>query len=187
MNKGLLLAIAILIFIGCILIIEHFVVANGDSDIGVSKGEWHCEVKYRDDLHRVNAFFAMVELYPPENFPATSTPTAAELLGYMLIEVRGVSVPSQFPNRTRAFVFAERERKRFDKAMSYVWALFSECESLIIRNPKIIESQGYVIADVFVVIGGHTLNLSEMLINDGHARPAGDWDWGSRIVVERIR
>ena len=39
--------------------------------------------------------------------------------------------------------------------------------------------------DVFVVIGGNELNLGELMIADGHAKPPGNWDWGARDVVEK--
>ena len=89
----------------------------------------------------------------------TSSHTA-ETLGYTLIRIRGVSVPSQFADRTRPLIFAERERERFDKAMSYVWALISQSETLVLRNPEAIDGEGYVVCDVSVKIGGHELNLS---------------------------
>ena len=148
-------------------------------------GMFHCHVEIRDDLHRPNAFFGVVETYPGGNWPAVQTVShTAETLAYTLIQIRGLSVPSQFTDRTRPLIFSERERARFDKAMSYVWALISQSETLILRNPVAVENEGYVICDVSVKIGGHDLDLATMLIADGHARPIGLWDWGARDVYE---
>ena len=145
---------------------------------------FHCHVEIRDDLHQVNAFFAIVETYPGGDWPAVETKShTAETLAYSLIQVRGLSVPSQFTDRTRTLIFSERERERFDKAMSFVWALISQAETLLLRNPQAVEG-GYVICDVSLKIGGHELDLAKMLIADGHARPAGIWDWGARDVYE---
>ena len=151
-------------------------------------GTFHCTVELRDDLHRVNAFFGIVETFPAEgDWPVITTHShTAETLGYKLIVVRGLSVPSQFSDRTRPLIFAERERHRFDRAMSYVWSLISQSETLILSNPEAVEGEGYVICDVSLKIGGHALDLAEMLIADGHARPEGDWDWGARDVFQII-
>ena len=150
-------------------------------------GPFHCHVEIRDDLHTVDAFFGIVETYPAgeAQWPVITTHShTAETLGYTLIRIRGLSVPSQFADRSRPLVFAERERERFDKAMSYVWAFISQSETLILHNPKAVEGEGYVVCDVSVKIGGHELDLAEMLIADGHARPAGKWNWGARDVAE---
>ena len=151
-------------------------------------GPFHCHVEIRDDLHRPDAFFGIVEAYPAGEAQwavITTHSHTAETLGYTLIRIRGISVPSQFADRTRPLVFAERERKRFDKAMSYVWALISQSETLVLRNPKAVDGEGYVLCDVSVKIGGHELDLSKMMIADGHARPTGKWDWGARDVYEK--
>ena len=149
-------------------------------------GPFHCAVEIRDDLHTVDAFFGVVETHPAEGqWPVITTHShTAETLGYKLIQIRGLSVPSQFSDRTRPLIFAERERRRFDKAMTYVWSLISQSETLILRNPEAVKDEGYVICDVSVKVGGHELDLAEMLIADGHARPAGNWDWGARHVYE---
>ena len=150
-------------------------------------GYFHCHVEIRDDLHRPDAFFGIVETYPSgeADWPVVKTVShTAETLGYTLIRIRGISVPSQFADRTRPLIFAERERDRFDAAMSYVWALISHSETLVLRNPEAVEGEGYVVCDVSVKIGGHELDLAAMLIADGHARPTGNWDWGARDVAE---
>ncbi len=149
-------------------------------------GPFHCAVEIRDDLHTVDAFFGVVETHPAEGqWPVITTHShTAETLGYKLIQIRGLSVPSQFSDRTRPLIFAERERRRFDKAMTYVWSLISQSETLILRNPEAVKDEGYVICDVSVKVGGHELNLADMLIADGHARPSGNWDWGARHVYE---
>ena len=153
-------------------------------------GFFYCSVEIRDDLHTPNAFFGVVETYPADNdaqWPVIFTEShTAETLGYTLIEIRGISVPSQFADRSRPLVFTERERTRFDKAMSYTWMLLSHAEVIILRNPEATES-GTVRCDVSIRIGGQELDLSEMLIADGHARPIGDWDWGGREVSETIK
>jgi hypothetical protein len=153
-------------------------------------GYFHCHVEIRDDLHQVDAFFGIVEAFPAvgeASWPVIHTEShTAETLGYTLIQIRGLSVPSQFADRTRPLIFAERERERFDRAMSYVWALISQSETLILRNPEAVEGGGYVVCDVAVKIGGHELDLATMLINDGHARPEGHWDWGARDVAEVV-
>lgn len=152
-------------------------------------GAFHCHVEIRDDLHTVDAFFGIVETYPAgdASWPVIETKGyTAETLGYTLIKVRGLSVPSQFADRSRPLVFAERERTRFDKAMSYVWALISQSETLVLRNPEAVEGEGYILCDVAVRIGGHELDLSEMLIADGHARLEGNWDWGARDVFQVV-
>lgn len=150
-------------------------------------GYFHCSVEIRDDLHQVDAFFGIVETHPAgeAQWPAITTHShTAETLGYKLIQIRGLSVPSQFADRSRPLIFAERERNRFDKAMSYVWALISQSETLVLRNPEAKDGHGAVICDVSVRVGGHELDLAQMLIADGHARPAGNWDWGARDVAE---
>ena len=151
-------------------------------------GYFHCTVELRDDLHQVDAFFGIVETFPADGeWPVITTHShTAETLGYKLIQVRGLSVPTQFADRQRPLIFAERERERFDKAMSYVWSLISQSETLILRDPEAVAGEGYVICDVAVKIGGHELDLAEMLIADGHARPEGDWDWGARDVAEIV-
>ncbi len=178
----------------------QYLAASGDGteeepiiDVDVTEpevlGYFHCHVEIRDDLHRPDAFFGIVETYPSGDaqWPVILTSShTAETLGYTLIRIRGVSVPSQFADRTRPLIFAERERERFDKAMSYVWALISQSETLVLRNPEAVEGEGYVVCDVSVKIGGHELDLAAMLIADGHARPSGNWDWGARDVAEIV-
>ena len=146
-----------------------------------SFGYFHCHVELLHDLHRVDAFFGIVESFPAvgeASWPVIRTEShTAETLGYSLIQIRGISVPTQFADRTRPLIFAERERDRFDRGMAYMWSLISQSETLILRNPEATED-GTVLCDVEVRIGGHDLDLASMLINDGHARPSGDWDWG---------
>ena len=152
-------------------------------------GYFHCNVEIRDDLHRLDAFFGPVETYPAvgeASWPVVHTEShTAETLGYSLIQVRGISVPTQFPDRSRPLIFAERERNRFDEGMTYLWSLLSQSETLILRNPEATKD-GTILCDVEVRIGGHDLDLASMLINDGHARPSGAWDWGARDVYEKL-
>ena len=152
-----------------------------------SVGFFHAQVEIRDDLHG-KGFFAVVETYPAGGdgeWPVIKTVShTAETLGYKLIEIRGISMPSQFADRSRPLIFSERERDRFDKAMSFMWALISQCETLILSNPVAHPENGTIVCDVAVRIGGHNLDLAHMLIADGHARPAGLWDWGARDVFE---
>ena len=148
-------------------------------------GYFHCQVEMQWDLHQVDAFFGIVEAYPSDGaqWPAIETKShTAETLGYTLIQIRGLSVPSQFADRSQPLIFTVRERQRFNRAMEYVWALISQSETLILRNPEVIEGHGAVVCDVFARMGGHDLNLAEMMKADGHARPAGNWIWGARDV-----
>lgn len=151
-------------------------------------GQFFCHVEMIWDLHQVDAFFAIVEAYPGVDgsgvqWPAVETKSdTAETLAYTLIQIRGLSVPSQFVDRTLPLAYSERERSRFDKAMRYVWSLISQSETLVLRNPEVVEGHGAVVCDVFLRIGGHELNLAEMLKGDGHAKPKGNWQWGARDV-----
>ena len=149
------------------------------------EGEFLCHTEMIWDLHQVDAFFGIVETHPSRGeWPVITTHShSAETLGYTLIQIRGLSVPSQFADRTRSLKEVERERKRFDDAMYYVWHLIDQSETLVLRNPEAHEG-GYVICDVFIRIGGHELDLSKMMIADGHARPSGNWNWGARDVYE---
>lgn len=150
-------------------------------------GFFHCAIEIRDDLHQVDAFFGIVETFPTvgkAEWPVIQTKShTAETIGYTLIQIRGISVPSQFADRTRPLIEVKRERDRFAKAMKYTWALLSQSETLILRNPEPTK-EGVVRCDVFLNLGGQELDISKMLIADGHARPTGNWNWGARDVYE---
>ena len=107
-----------------------------DDPAPVVEGLFHCSVEMMWDLHRPDAFFGIVEVFPAlGEWPVIRTEShTAESLGYTLIRIAGISVPSQFADRTRPLKFAERERTRFDNAMRYVWALISQSETLILRK-----------------------------------------------------
>ena len=196
--KPFLIIIAIFSVLTLASIGTEYLSASGDGtqptpdmeepvDIIEPTGFFHCHVEIRDDLHTPDGFFGIVETFPAGDaqWPVIHTEShTAETLGYTLIQIRGLSVPSQFADRSRPLIFAERERQRFDKAMSYVWALLSQAETLILRNPVATDENGAIVCDVAIIIGGQEINLAEMLINDGHARPAGNWDWGARDVAE---
>ena len=143
-----------------------------------------CSIEIRDDLYQPNMFFGIVETYPADNaWPVIDTKShTEETLGYTLIQIRGISVPFQFADRTRPLIFTERERMRFDKAMSYAWMLLKNAETIILRNP-VPAGNGAVVCDVSIRLGGQDLDLAAMLIADGHARPEGNWDWGAREVI----
>lgn len=194
--KAFLVIFGILLFLTAAgLTIDLLNASSGGDDVrlvpdDVSEPEtvdsyFFCSIEIRDDLHRPDAFFGIVETFPAVGeWPVIETQShTAETLGYTLIQIRGISVPSQFADRTRTLISVERERARFDQAMAYTWALLSQSETLVLRNPEPTEN-GTVLCDVAIRIGGHELDLAQMLISDGHARPAGNWDWGARDVAE---
>lgn len=159
-------------------------------------GQFYARVVLRDDILAVNEFFAEIKIHPTDKrWPgAEIKPREAyseEVNLKTNIRIRGISVPTILPNPNQPHQYVERERDRFDDAVHFVWGLISDNKTpnarpLILANPTVAKD-GLIEVDMWVMVGGHTLNVAVMLVKDGHARYGNqtDWDWGHRAIQKR--
>ena len=163
---------------------------NPDTMEVKGKGEFYFRVQYRDDLHNAAYMFGEVKVKPSEGkWPGVDVNInkgySHEVNAHINFQIRDISVPLVEVSRARPHIQVERERRRGDAAASYVWAIISQSETLIISQPTAV---GYNVieGDLFAVIGGLRLNVADMLNADGHGRIGdAEWDWGLRIPEER--
>lgn len=164
-------------------------VASGPAfDAEAYKGRFFARVELRDDLERVDAFFAEVKVFPAlSSWPNVKidTENVFETNIRALIHVRGISVPSRMPNRARPHIQVERERRRFDAAIHYLWDIVKNSETLILENVVEDTENRVFRCDVAVLLGGQEIDLARMLVTDGHAAYQVEethWDWGAPNV-----
>lgn len=152
----------------------------------------YARILYRDDLINPTRYF--LEIKAPDNFPSIDSDNIeSEMNLHALVRLRGVHAPRalQMKNRLRPHVKVERERKRFDAAMTHVWKLLSSAEYLILRNVTTDENspdtdamsmyRGFV-ADVYYVVGEVERSLKDDLMAGGYVSDA-QWaiDFGDRL------
>jgi hypothetical protein len=169
-------------------------------------GQFYARVKLRDDVHGINLFFAEVLTFPPENkdpqadkfshWPGVKVdvneayPQSVNVR--CTIRIRGIDVPTGYPDFERPQIYIERERARFDDGMHFVWGLISDNKSpnnrpLILYNP-VVADDGFIDVDVSVMLGAHELDVAGILTEEAHAMygKVGEWDWGHR-AIRKIR
>ena len=152
------------------------------SDRTSGSGRFYAQFYYRDDLLEADAFAATVKTYPASGtWPGSHTENdnrIAETRVSTTIRVRGISVPSFHVDRSVPSVRVDRELKRFDDAMDYLWKHLSEAEYIILESPDPDINSTAIICDVFIPIAGQETDVAQMMIYAGHAKPAGKWNWG---------
>ena len=173
--------------------VVQFVFSNGDGSEDPDKpvrskidrhdeASTYARVLYRDDLINATRYFLEIKVPPDREFPAIASDNIqSETNIHALVRLRGVYAPraSQMKHRYRPHIKVERERHRFNEAMTQVWKLLSSSEYLVLRNvqidddpPEYVESMteypGFL-ADIYYVVGEVERNLAEDLIMDGYA------------------
>ena len=154
-----------------------------------SDGWCYATIEYRDDLIAANKYFLEVKAHPDAKFPQI-TGGYAETNVHVIVQLRGVSVPramQEADTRARPHAYVERERKRFDSSMDYIWSLVKLNKTLKLYNPEVVVDDECVECDIKFFIGGQWASLAGAMLHDEHARPLQDdgtiWDWGSRNVT----
>lgn len=141
------------------------------------------EIAHRIDVIDAKTLFVSARAYPGSGFP-NITGGYTETTVACKIQIRGISVPTacQTPeSRNRPLAEVRRERSRCENAINYLWGLLSINKKLKLLNPVAVDNMT-VECDVQYAQGGEWHDLANALIADEHARPAGDWAWGSRNV-----
>ena len=200
--------VSIIAFVGLILLPSGVGSGPGDSDDGSAPpptrevnwsdgGSFYAYVELRDDIRTAKKFLATVKVFPPEailgKWPGLkldlNEAEPKELNVRSVIQIRGIDVPSRTPSFAKPHVFVERERDRFDDAVHFLWGLISDNKTpnrrpLILKNPTVGEND-VIICTVYVIVGGHELDVAAMLAGDGHALYGsdGEYNWGGRLVL----
>lgn len=145
----------------------------------------YATVQYPYDVKTPGEFFAEVKAHPKAKFPKIEG-GYAETNVHCFIRLRGISVPRAMhssDDRARPHAYVERERARFNMGVDYVWSLVKLNKTLKLYNPIVVEDDKVVECDVHFLLGNEWINLAASMLHDEHARPEGDWDWGSRNVT----
>ena len=165
------------------------------SDSESVTGAFFARVEQQHDIHQPHLFEVEVKVlpalgeWPGIGFDVRGSVTELNLHTWVVI--RGITVPSSYTSRERPHQEVEFERRRFDKAMDFVWQMLKGQGYVVLENPvwlagkESVSTAGVYACDVFVFVGGMKISLADILVRSGHAKrgKTGDFDWGSPHVV----
>lgn len=184
-----------LVFAIILVIVGNFAISDSpfdeeppDETFESANGGVYATIPYRDDLIAADKFFMEVKAHPKAKFPLIKG-GYAETNVHVFIKLRGVSVPTALQtadSRARPHIYVERERKRFDASMDYIWSLVKLNKILKLHDPVVVVEDECVECDIEFMLGGQWVNLAASMMHDEHARPIqedSEWDWGSRNVT----
>ena len=183
-----------------ILILLLSVLISGDAPLfGGSEGTGEPEttapangwvygtIQYPHDVLSPRDYFMLLRAHPNAKVPHITGGYATTDV-YVKVRLRGVSTPRSLQSadtRHRPHIYLDRERKRWDNAMQYVWNIMQPNKTFRVGNFKVLEKDTLLEADIECLLGGTWINLANTMINDEIARtPQEDfqWDWGSRGI-----
>ena len=151
-------------------------------------GVFFAEIEQLHDLHNPNFFEAVVKVSPGDEWPGqTLTDTNYETNQRYWIKIRGIDVPAVNESRNKPHVEMRRHRRRFERAMDFVWKILSASEYMVLGQPELQKETGSYFCDVYVDLGGQRLSLADMMVDKGHALYGqfGEFDWGREVVRRR--
>ena len=151
------------------------------------EGAFYANVEYRDEVHTPRDFEAFVKVHPAQGYwPGTVIPdNVTESTLHTWIRIRGISVPSHNPDRYRPHIEIDRERRRFNDGITFLWKLVSAAEYVILENPERFGKMVY--CDVYTELGGIKVSIARKLVKQGHAVYADtdNMDWGHRDIRKK--
>ena len=157
-----------------------------------SDGVFYGKIEYRDEIHSPSLFEAWVRVHPSDGWPEVELHNnISEASIHTWIQMRGISIPTMDTYRNRPHVEVERERRRFDTAITFLWNLIHASEYIVLENPKLVTDsstkKSVVVCDVYIEIGGVKVDLTKALVKNGHAMYNDDKsiDWGHRDIREK--
>ena len=125
-----------------VLIVALFAYGNGDgaeppTTAAIGKGEFYFRVLQRDHLYTTNTWKAHVRVFPSTHahrWPGVviqDLGSTQEVSLVAILSIEGIHVPPSSPDYTRWHAATEREARRFQESMAYVWKLLSVAETCV--------------------------------------------------------
>ena len=201
-GEWIILAIVIISFLIFASILPGGVDKDGESDNPYLRskpktpssddGVFYGEIEYRDEIHSPSLFEAWVRVHPSDGWPEVELHNnISEASIHTWIQMRGISIPTMDTYRNRPHVEVERERRRFDEAITFLWNLIHASEYVVLENPKLVSRNNgnspIVACNVYIEIGGAKVDLAKALVENGHAmyNDQDSIDWGHRNIREK--
>ena len=157
-----------------------------------ASGVFYGKIEYRDEIHNPSLFEAWVRVHPSDGWPEVELHNnISEASIHTWIQMRGISIPKMNAYRNRPHVEVERERRRYDTAVTFLWNLVHASEYIVLENPKLVTIESpndlIVVCDVYIEIGGAKVDLAKSLVENGHAmyNDSKPIDWGHRDIREK--
>ena len=193
MKKLYLSAIAVLICFGITYTGVLWVSGSSDKDDPAEDvpkpvafepdSEWvYGKIEYFHDLLHPNCYFMLLRAHPGAPVPMIAGGYATTDV-WVTVKVRGIEVPRALQTkaeRNRPHDYLSNERRRWDRALSYVWGVVGQNKLFRVHNLAVQEPDKVLIGDIEFMLGGQWHLLSAAMLNDFHALPAGgDWEFGA--------
>ena len=157
-----------------------------------ASGVFYGKIEYRDEIHSPDLFEAWVRVHPSDGWPEVELHNnISEASVHTWIQMRGISIPKMNTYRNRPHIEVERERQRFDIAVTFLWNLIHAAEYIVLENPQLVAQEApntpIVVCDVYIEIGGTKVDLAKSLVENGHAmyNNQDSIDWGHRNIGEK--
>lgn len=163
---------------------------------------YYAKLIHRDDVIQANAFFLEVKIKPTVPVPVpnvtshqtTNWPgvvfneqdTSREVLIKTTVRIRGIDVAASpaggFPNWHDHQTRTARHRQNWTEGCDLAFAYLFNTELIWLTNPE--PHGAIIICDMFLELGGVSVDFSRLLINAGYALPELEdafYDWGQKI------
>ena len=163
--------------------------ASGDDDgapIGSEVDGWvYGELQYPHDIFDPRTLFMLLMAHPKSKVPMI-TGGYAETDVWVTVEIRGIDAPRGLQSaeeRHRPHEYLARERKRWDRAMAYIWNVCGNNRVFRVGNFEVLVRDKKLRADLEFLLGGQWHDLRTTLLNDKLVLPTQtdgtQWDFGA--------
>ena len=140
------------------------------------------KIEYLHDLLHPNCYFMLLRAHPGAPVPMVEGGYATTDV-WVTVKLRGVEVARALQTkaeRGRPHDYLSNERRRWDRALSYVWGVVGQNKLFRVHNLAVQEPDKVLVGDIEFMLGGQWHLLSAALLNDFHALPeGGNWEFGA--------
>ena len=153
------------------------------------KGWVYGQIEYQHDILAPNEYFLKLHDHPSDNLGVPEVYGGyATTDVYAKVKLRGIAVPralQEVESRARPPLYLDRERRRWDEAMQYVWNVMQPTKTFRVGNMEILEEDKLLEADIEVQLGGQWLPLAVLMVNDHFAAAEQNvtWDFGAKELA----
>ena len=157
----------------------------GISDSDAEDGWVYGQLEYPHDVLDPRTLFMLLMAHPKSQVPMI-TGGYAETDVWVAVQIRGIDVPRGLQvasQRHRPHLWLERERRRWDRTMSYIWNVCGNNGIFRVGNFEVLEADKKLKADLEFLLGGQWHDLRTALLNDKMVLPTQtdgtQWDFGA--------
>ena len=154
-----------------------------DEEMIDTEPQWvYGKIEYLHDILRPDLYFMLLRGHPGSPIPMIEGGYATTDV-WVTVRLHGVEVARPLQEKSvrhRPHNYLDNERRRWDRAMAYVWSVCGPNGTFRVGNLEVIEADKVLKGDIEFLLGGQWHLLSVAMLNDFHAlAEGGDWDFGA--------